>query len=88
MPGQRHYYGENHLHYVTANIYRRARIFDADRFKLKFAQTLGELRAELAFRIIGPPQSCKTRAGAPTWRLALVELALLLSGRQLDSRDG
>jgi hypothetical protein len=57
---QIHYYGENHLHYLTANIYRPARIFDWDRFKLKpvlsgangFAQTLGDLRAEQGFGII------------------------------------
>jgi len=56
-----HYYGENHLHYLTANIYRRARIFDSDRFKLKFTQTLSDLRAELSFRIIGHvlmPEHC------------------------------
>jgi putative transposase len=58
---QIHYYGENHLHYLTANIYRRARIFDSERFKLKFTQTLGDLRTELGFRIIGyvlMPEHC------------------------------
>jgi hypothetical protein len=30
----RHFYGENHLHYLSSNIYRRARICDFDRFKL------------------------------------------------------
>jgi REP-associated tyrosine transposase len=61
VPRQRHYHNENHLHYLTANVYRRARIFDSDRFKLKFALTLGELRAELDFRIIGyvlMPEHC------------------------------
>jgi hypothetical protein len=58
---QIHYYGENHLHYLTANIYRRARIFDSDRFKLKFTQALADLRAELGFWIIGyvlMPEHC------------------------------
>jgi putative transposase len=58
---QVHYYGENHLHYLTANIHRRARIFDSDRFKLKFTQALADLRAELGFRIIGyvlMPEHC------------------------------
>ncbi|MGH9397770.1 MAG: REP-associated tyrosine transposase [Terriglobia bacterium] len=58
---QRHYYGENHLHYLTASIYRRVRVFDSDRFKLRFTQTLGALRAELDFRIIGyvlMPEHC------------------------------
>ncbi|MGH9432072.1 MAG: transposase [Terriglobia bacterium] len=61
MPRRSHYYGENHLHFLTANIYRRARIFDSDRFKLKFTQTLGDLRAQLGFRIVGyvlMPEHC------------------------------
>jgi hypothetical protein len=53
VPGQQHYYGLNHLHYLTANIYRRARIFDSGRFKLKFIRSLDDLRAELSFRMIG-----------------------------------
>jgi len=52
MPRPQHYYGLNHLQYLTANIYRRARIFESDRFKLKFIRTLDDLRAELSFRII------------------------------------
>ena len=62
MPSRRpHYYGFNRLHYLTANIYRRARIFDSDRFKLKFVQTLGDLREELGFKIVGyvlTPEHC------------------------------
>lgn len=53
MPGLRHFYGQNHLHYLTANTYRKARIFDSDRYKRKFVQTLHDLRTELGFRIIG-----------------------------------
>lgn len=59
-PRRPHSYRESHLHYLTANTYRRrARSFDPDRSKLKpvlsngFAQTLGDLREELGFRIIG-----------------------------------
>jgi len=51
MPRLRHFYGEGHYHYLTENIYRRARIFDSDRCKRKFVQTLGDLRAELSFKI-------------------------------------
>ena len=62
MPPRRpHYYGLNHLHYLTASVYRRARVFDPDRFKLKFVQTLGDLRQELGFHIIGyvlMPEHC------------------------------
>ena len=66
MPRQRHYYGGNHLHYLTANIYRRARIFDSDRFRRKFTQTLADLRAELGFRVIGyvlMPEPCHLLIG-------------------------
>ena len=38
-----------------------ARIFDSDRFKLKFVQSLGDLREELGFRIVGyvlMPEHC------------------------------
>ena len=61
MRQQHHYYGASHLHYLTANIYRRARIFDSDRFKLKFTETLDQLRGELGFKIIGyvlMPEHC------------------------------
>ncbi|HEY6270529.1 MAG TPA: hypothetical protein VIX19_00875 [Terriglobales bacterium] len=45
MPPRRpHLYGHNHLHYLTANVDRRARLFDSDRFKLSFVQTLGDLQ--------------------------------------------
>src|SRR5216684_6168685 len=59
MPCQRHYYGLNHLHFITASTYRRARLFDSDRFRRQFVATLTELRAELSFKIIGyvlPPE--------------------------------
>ncbi|MGH9434784.1 MAG: REP-associated tyrosine transposase, partial [Terriglobia bacterium] len=58
---QRRYYEENHLHYLTASTYRRGRVFDSDRFKIKFTQTLGALRTELGFKIIGyvlMPEHC------------------------------
>jgi len=38
---------------LTANTHWRACIFDSDRYKLKFVQTLGDLRTELGFKIIG-----------------------------------
>ena len=61
MPRLRHFYGEGHYHYLTENIYRRARIFDSDRFKRKFVQTLDDLRAELGFKIFAyvlMPEHC------------------------------
>ena len=53
MPRQRHYYGLNHLHFITASTYRRARLFDSARFRRHFVQTLSALRAEYNFKIIG-----------------------------------
>ena len=61
MPRQRHYYGLNHLHVLTASTDRRARVFDSERFKRQFITTLAELRAELGFRIVGyvlMPEHC------------------------------
>jgi REP element-mobilizing transposase RayT len=42
-------------------MWRQARIFDSDRYKRKFVQTLDDLRSELDFRIIGSvlmPEHC------------------------------
>ena len=61
MPRLKHFYGQNHLHYLTASTYRRVRIFDSERYKRKFVQTLDELRAELNFRLLGyvlMPEPC------------------------------
>ena len=35
-------YGRNHLHYLTASTYRKARIFDSDRYKGKLLKLEGE----------------------------------------------
>ncbi len=64
----RHYYGLNHLHFLTTSTYRRARLFDSEQFKRQFISTLADLRAEL-----GSAES--ERAG----RVAVVELEILLS---------
>jgi putative transposase len=49
----RHLCGLNHLHYITTSTYRRARVFDSERFKRRFVSTWAELRDELGFRIRG-----------------------------------
>jgi hypothetical protein len=64
VPCLKHVYGQNHLHYLTANICRKARIFDPDRYKRRFVQTLDDLRTELGFRIIG--YVLIPQGGAPT----------------------
>jgi hypothetical protein len=33
VPKLQHYYGLNHLHYLTGSTYRRARLFDSERFR-------------------------------------------------------
>jgi len=53
MPRQKHYYGENHLHFLTRSTYRRTRLFDSEKFRQRWVQTLGDLRAELGFRLLG-----------------------------------
>ena len=53
MPRRKHYYGLNHLHYLTCSTYRRTRLFDSERFKRRFVCTLDQLRSELNFKIIG-----------------------------------
>jgi len=53
MPRQRHHYGQNHLHFITASTYRRARLFDSNRFRSHFVQTLGQLRRQQRFRLLG-----------------------------------
>lgn len=49
----KHQYGLNHLHYLTNSTYRRARLFDSERFKKQWVATFDELRRELKFRILG-----------------------------------
>ena len=51
MPRQKHFYGLNHLHYITRSTYHRARLFDSERFKRQWIGTLNGLRSELKFKI-------------------------------------
>jgi REP-associated tyrosine transposase len=53
VPRQKHYYGLNHLHFLTRGTYRRPRLFDSERFKRHWIKTLDGLRTELGFKIIG-----------------------------------
>jgi putative transposase len=50
---QRHYYGLNHLHHLTASTYRRARLFDSERVRRHVLKTLDALRLSLDFKILG-----------------------------------
>ena len=53
MSSQHHYYEGNHLHFLTASTYRRARLFDSEPFQKVFIQTLAQLRTELGFHLLG-----------------------------------
>ena len=53
MSRARHYYGLNHLHFLTTSTYRRARLFDSLKFRQQFISTLAGLRRELGFRMVG-----------------------------------
>ena len=53
MSKLKHYYDLHHLHYLTKSTYRRTRLFDSERFKNHWLVTLGELRRELGFQIVG-----------------------------------
>lgn len=53
MIRQHHDYGGNHLHFITASTYRRARLFDSSRFGGCFVETLNQLREELQFSLVG-----------------------------------
>jgi len=50
---QQHYSEANHLHFITASTYRRARLFDSPRFRTRFIETLDHLRDEFSFRLVG-----------------------------------
>jgi REP element-mobilizing transposase RayT len=53
VPKLKHYYGLNHLHYLTTSTHRGGRLFDSERFRNQWVTTLGELRRELGFKIVG-----------------------------------
>jgi hypothetical protein len=40
MPRQKHYYGENHLHYLTRSTYRRTRLLDSGRFRQRWCDRI------------------------------------------------
>jgi putative transposase len=53
VPKLQHYYGLNHLHYVAKSTSRRARLYDSECFRNQWVASLGALRRELGFKIIG-----------------------------------
>jgi REP element-mobilizing transposase RayT len=53
VPKLQHYCGLNHLHYLTKSTYKRARLYDSERFRNRWVVTLEDSRRELGFKIIG-----------------------------------
>src|SRR5262245_61521084 len=97
---QHHFYAGNHLHFITASTYRRVRLFDSPRFRKRFIDTLGQLRNELDFRLVGYvvmpdhfhlliwPGKDYNPSNIVGSRLASVELAILPSERYKCSGYG
>ena len=53
MSQQHHFYEGNHLHFLTASTYRRARLFDSTLFKQMFVRNLDSVRIRLEFGLLG-----------------------------------
>jgi putative transposase len=53
VPKLQHDFGLNQLHYATKSTYRRARLYDSECFRNQWVASLGDLRRELGFKIIG-----------------------------------
>lgn len=47
------HYAPGELQFLTSSTYRRARLFDSERFRRDFVEILGELRREVGFHLIG-----------------------------------
>jgi hypothetical protein len=53
VPKLQHYYGLNHLHYLSNSTFRRTRLYDSERFRNQWVLTLEDLRREWGFKISG-----------------------------------
>jgi RHS repeat-associated protein len=47
------YFHPGQLQFITSSTYRRAQLFESERFRQVFAEVLGTLRQEMGFRLIG-----------------------------------
>jgi hypothetical protein len=52
MPIYGRHFEPGQLQFVTTSTYRRSRLFDADRFRWAFVETLRQLRQETRFLLI------------------------------------
>jgi putative transposase len=53
MPTHKRHFAPGQLQFLTTSTYRRARLFESDRFRLYFVEVLNQLRSETGFRLIG-----------------------------------
>jgi len=53
MPAHRRHFHPGQLQFITTSTYRRAKLFESDRFRRDFVEVLQQLRQEMGFRLIG-----------------------------------
>ena len=53
MPTSKRHFAPAELQFLTSSTYRRAKLFESDRFRRSFVEVLGQLRTEMGFLLIG-----------------------------------
>ena len=53
MPSHKRHFAPGQLQFLTSSTYRRAKLFERDRFRWSFAEVLGQLRIEMGFLLLG-----------------------------------
>jgi putative transposase len=53
MPTHKRHFAPGHLQFLTSSTYRRAQLFESDRFRRSFVEVLAQLRPEMGFLLIG-----------------------------------
>ena len=53
MPTHKRHYAPGDLQFLTSSTYRRAKLFESNRFRWSFVEVLGPLRTEMGFLLIG-----------------------------------
>ena len=53
MPTSKRHFAPGQLQFLTSSTYRRAKLFESDRFRWSFVEVLGQLGIEMGFLLIG-----------------------------------
>jgi putative transposase len=53
MPTHKRHFAPGDLQFLTSSTYRRAKLFESDRFRRSFVEVVGQLRIEMGFLLIG-----------------------------------